>query len=415
MKHHRRNSTRLYALAAGSAIAALALSGCAGADAGASQSAAGAGLAEMEPVNFVYAEVGPESATAGPFKAFAEEVKEASDGKITFEPYFGGSLVPATEGLSAVQNGTADMAFVSAAWVPQDLPIANWAGQLTAISSAAYPLSALQGPSGALDVALSSPEMTAEYDAAGVKLLWASAVNTRSGVMCKQAITSLADAKGKRVAVSGKSNEKEAAAIGMVPVNLSVLEWYEGLQRGVVDCVSTTPAGAMGYGVWEVAKHWNYLDFLGSGASSIVANKDKFEGLPLEAQQIIWDALDTWVAERIQLSAGDYARMATEGQQKHGVQFNTPDAALQGAIQAEQERRLDELIATPPPGISDPQAFVDKAGEIWNKWEKLISEEFDMPTVTEGDRTQSEIDHAKVDVPKMAALLEKNAYGPHRP
>jgi TRAP-type C4-dicarboxylate transport system substrate-binding protein len=389
--------------------------GCAGADVGASSMAAGASLTDMNPVNFVYAEVGPESATAGPFKAFAEEVKVASGGKITFEPYFGGSLVPANEGLSAVQNGTADMAFVSAAWVPQDLPVANWVGQLTALSSGAYPLSALQGPAGALDVALSSPAMRAEYDAAGVKLLWASAVNTRSGVMCKDAISSLADARGKRVAVSGKSNEKEASAIGMVPINLSVLEWYEGLQRGVVDCVATTPAGAMGYGVWEVAKHWNYLDFLGSGASSVVANKDKFEGMPVEAQQIIWDALDTWVAERIRLSTGDYARMATEGQKKHGVQFHTPDPALKGAIQAEQERRLSELIATPPPGLSDPRAFVDMTGKIWSKWEKLISEEFDMPTVTEGDRTQSEIDHSQLDVPKMAALLERNAYGQHRP
>jgi TRAP-type C4-dicarboxylate transport system substrate-binding protein len=276
-------------------------------------------------------------------------------------------------------------------------------------------MGSIQGPSGQLDVALSSPELEAEYDAAGVKVLWSSAVTTRSFLMCTKPITSLADAKGKRVVVSGRTAEQETLAAGMVPVSLPVVEWYEGLQRGVADCVSTTPGGVTGTGVWDVAKHVVYTDFLGSASSSVLVNKEAFEGMPLEAQQVVWDALDTWVAERVSLSLRDSARVASEGKDKHGLQFHIPDASLLKAVHDRQTASLAELIAAPPKGISDPQAFVDRTAAVWDKWETLLSEELAVPLVTEGDRTQAEIDAANIDIPKLAALLEEHAYGPHRP
>ena len=112
-------------IAAGIAATLIAaLTGCTSAP---SAATGGEGLNDMKPIVLKYSDSNVESAAhAIAFKSFMDEVTEKTDGKITFETYFSGTLHPAAEALSALQSGLTDITFVAPSNLPDQLPVALW-------------------------------------------------------------------------------------------------------------------------------------------------------------------------------------------------------------------------------------------------------------------------------------------------
>jgi TRAP-type C4-dicarboxylate transport system substrate-binding protein len=391
------------------AIAVLALSACSGGGGSAGGSSGGT-LEDMDPITLVYADLGTEAGTGRPFYAWADEIEEKTDGKITFEPYFASTLVPPTETLSAAQNGTADVAFVLADAVASDLPVISWMAKMGSLSSSTRPLATIQGAAAPTDFAMTNPEASAQFSDAGVKLLWAQLVDSRNGLLCVDPVTSLEDAKGKRV-ISYAFSESELIELGMTPVNLPTTEWYEALQRGVADCLSATEAGAIDYGILEVAKHWTYSQTVGNIGAYMVVNEDVFNSLPLEAQQIIWDAVPTWMSERVSDVLDRYEWLATEGVEEFDVEFHEPDAEFLEKANAFHAAELERVASEAPDEVADGEAFVESFRDTWTTWESRIAEETGLPTEG-GSSFDAE---ATVDTEMTRTLLNDYIYEPNRP
>ncbi len=74
-------------------------------------------------------------------------------------------------------------------------------------------------------------------------------------VFCKDAITGLADLKGKKVRGSGRMTTKLLEALGAEGVNVSFSEVPGSLERGVIDCAVTGSGSGYSAGWHEVSTH----------------------------------------------------------------------------------------------------------------------------------------------------------------
>src|SRR3712207_5862267 len=121
-KHRHRGRRWMAAVTASVAMASSAACSSAANDDG-SQTGS---LADMEPVALRYAAPGPEEVNLGQaFLAFAAEVEEASDGKVTFEPYWSNTLLDPLEVPEGLTGGVADLSIITPSYYPEQFPVAT--------------------------------------------------------------------------------------------------------------------------------------------------------------------------------------------------------------------------------------------------------------------------------------------------
>src|SRR5690625_4344828 len=84
---------------------------------------------DLDPMTLKVADWTAGDATTGIYGQawvdFGERITEATDGKITFEYYWGPSLLNATDSLQGVGDGVADIGVVNSVYYPQELPIGS--------------------------------------------------------------------------------------------------------------------------------------------------------------------------------------------------------------------------------------------------------------------------------------------------
>ena len=350
---------------AGAGVAVLAAAIVAGCASGAPEPAAEGG--ELETITLTYADYVQE-ASAGAFLAFAEEVTEKSGGKITFEPYFAGSLLTLTDMLSGVASGVADMGNVPATAVAQEMPISAWMTGLTTGSSESFPLQSLETSASTIEAVLSSSDLLAEAEVNGIKVLYATANDPRYDMICGSEYKTLDSLKGVLVSANGQIWVTESEALGMAPTSIPPADQYEGLERGVVDCSIVSPITPMDFGLWEIARYYHKMQFSGFNAGRTIINAQTWDGLSAEAKQIIWDALPVLAIEKTRHNIEQYARLASEGPEEHGLEFVIPEDSVIDALREFQAEQLAALADHAPSSLADPQSFVDaylKALEVY--------------------------------------------------
>lgn len=98
------------------------------------------------------------------------------------------------------------------------------------------------------------PELNKELERFNVRII-ATYPFPAQVLFCRDAVTSLADVKGKRVRTPGGSQNDFFQSIGAQPVAIGFPEVYSALERGVVDCAVTGTATGNGARWYEVTKH----------------------------------------------------------------------------------------------------------------------------------------------------------------
>lgn len=352
--------------------AMLAIAGCSTADGGSTGD-----LESMEPVTIRYASNTNETDSVGiAIKAFADEVTENSGGKIQFEYFWASSLLTGEEALSGIQNGLADMTSQGYTYNPEELQVGNWLGGLASLVSAPFPHGLVEGNAGFHDAAVNWPELQEEFSKYNAKVLTSHYVPSYD-LLCKDAVGSLSDLEGLRVRTAGTIWNEEVQALGMIPVPMPAGEIFEGLQRGVVDCV-TFPVWAFGaFGLWDVAKNFVQIPLTGS-SGALTLRQDLFDSLPAEAQQVILDAVPTYVTTRLEAEIGGLTGIFTpEGA---GADAVVSDASeIEAALVAFQQERVAQFVADAPASITDPQGRIDEFEAVLDRWHAILVDELGIP------------------------------------
>ena len=270
-----------------------------------------------------------------------EAIKERTKGEVTFKLYTGGSILPGVGVLKGLAQGVADGGFVTAGYVPAEMPLWNVIGDM-----------GWQVPDDFV-VALAATEfgLMDKYgmvDWVKNHVVYLGTTSTPIyHYMCKGQPKNLADFKGLRIRTPGNVWARFAEYIGAVPVNLPFTEVYTGLERRALDCGNLDPTLLIeGAKVGEVIDSVNLLKMGPFFSQATWTFNEKFWGaLTTEQRKIIFEeSARSIVRYQVEQTNTVIARNV-EGAKKKGIKFNEPGADLQAAY--------DKFVAGGLGGLKD--------------------------------------------------------------
>lgn len=386
-KNHRYPPLGTLMLAGATALA-IGLTGCAGGGAeaevaegkgvefGASMEEYHAAFADVEPISLRIQTADPQGApgNAG-FEKFGAALEEWSDGKITVEWGYANSFVPAaTEWNIGLGDGRIDIGLFLPYYNPDIFP------ELTTLSSATFlegnaPTATLVSSGWLTDALHSIPVYKEEAEASGVHILGQAPSVSFAGIFCAEERASLEDFAGVAVSASGTGRVAQLTALGLTPQSIAFTELYEALERNIVGCGSTTITAIDSIGAVELIPH-GIADPVGGlvGFPNIVAmSKDKFDSLPLVAQQLVSDRFDILLENE---APGQGARVSKwlESAQAAGGGLSPLDDDAREALLAANDVLLEDMAAS--------GTDVDALQEIFDKWASRINDDL-YPDVTD--------------------------------
>ena len=247
----------------------------------------GLGIAEMQPIKLKFATpFTPASVSLGGASAqiWMDEITKRTNGKITFQTFWGGALGKAPETLTIMEKGIADVVFIYPWWTPGNLPLG--------VFENAFPF----GPVDPVLMYKAKRQMYAEFpqfkkDYAKFNgLLLQVSGSSPYQIMSKVKVTKLDDFKGKKIAVMGRYLGDWVSACGAVPVGSEMPARYNMLQTGVIDMDLLPVDVQSSLKHYEQAKHQILIDAFAHCAWDIVMNVDSFNKLPKEVQTIFLEA-----------------------------------------------------------------------------------------------------------------------------
>ena len=210
-----------------------------------------------------------------------DEIEKRSDGEIKFEQYWSSSLLKAPDLFPGLQSGAADIVIGAPhGYNVREYPLANVVMPFMTTRADAL-TKAWQ------DLYANNATFRNEFESKGAKVLFslAWAENT---VWSKKPIAKVEDLKGLKVrAVPTISDAMQK--LGATPVALTWPDGLEGLQRGVVDAMSSAPFdSAVHGGAHEVAKYGTDLGGTGIFATATFGmSLDRYNSLSEKHRKII--------------------------------------------------------------------------------------------------------------------------------
>lgn len=275
---------------------------------------------------------------------FEEELERLSNGEIDVNIFPAQQLGGAAENVQAVKIGAIELMWVGTAYLTRTVPELEAIGLPFQFGSREEAFAIADGPVGAaLDGKMADEGMTSMgYMELGFRHL---TNNVR-------AIETVEDIAGLKIRL--QPNETHLAtfrALDANPVAMDVKELYSALEQGVIDGQENPFAIIDVAGYAEVQQYvsntGHFFDFI-----SVIGNKDWFDGLDVDTQTIVQDAMTTAVAYQRELAAeqdaAGLAKLEAKGMTYTAV---SPDLAKAlrdntSGVAADTKSRLDaDLVA----------------------------------------------------------------------
>lgn len=302
-----------------------------------------------------------------------EAITEFTKGKITFENYWSASLLNATNAMEGVGDGVADVGLIIPSYFPKQMPVASWFFGFGAALSGSTVHDVAAGGATSLEFGLTYEPLVNEYASLNLKLLQGTSTPAYN-LLCNKPISSLEEAKGKRARAIGAVWSDSAEALGMTPVSIAFNEAYEGLQRGVFDCMVLNPNQLVtSLTLKDVAPEYVPVTMAQLQSSSWVINLDTWNSLPKELQDFITEqnviaAANIWKGYlQIEALVGD---AITAGE----VRVN--DASeIEPVVAAQRAKFVENMATAAPASITDAPALINSYKDRIAYWTQALVDE----------------------------------------
>lgn len=224
---------------------------------------------------------------------YLDEVTKRTNGKVTFEWFYGGVLLKAADVYPGLARGAVDIGFsVPAAFNPREFPV----------SGVTLPFVTENPQAGCLafnDWYRSTPDVQKEFQRNNVHLLLTLSTSENVLWTLKQ-VNTAADLKGMRLRTLLGPGDA-FAALGATPVTVPYTDAIDLLSRGGVDGISTTPfEQGVKDGLAELVNFLSNGGRMGIFATVMTSvNADKWKSFPKSLQDIFTssasNALDWYI------------------------------------------------------------------------------------------------------------------------
>ena len=246
---------------------------------------------------------------------WADEIKKRTNGEVEIKLFFGGALGKAQENLPLLQEGAIDIAMMSPGYFPAQLPFH------AAPNSIPMAMSKVDEATELMERLMAEvPAFDDEARANGVKTLFFHHLNPYE-LVCKDRIKGVADMQGKKMRTWGKALPQAVEAVGATPITLFLPDIYDGLARGVVDCIPFSVDLVLNYKMYEVAKNIHRITIWEGPTNATWISLKSWDKLTAEQQTILQEvSLEAMHKDRdATIAAGAAAIAELEAK---GVQFH---------------------------------------------------------------------------------------------
>jgi len=177
------------------------------------------------------------------------------------------------------------------------------------------------------------------YADAGLVQIGSYGCDGNLAVWANKPIRTVEDFKGMKIRASGILPSLNMKAMGAAPITVAGPEIPEAILRGVLDAALSDRSWAFGVGVGDVTTHLNRWTFTPSFANSIVVNKEKFDSLPPDLQQILLDMGDR-LSSHVNFTTAFSGALLDANIEGAGLELVFPSDA-----EMEKARKLCESVA----------------------------------------------------------------------
>ncbi len=315
---------------------------------------------------FTYGSGAPERANfhAQGVKPMMEAITEASDGNVRFRGLYGGTVVRLDTTLSGIRDGVVDSGYLITSFHPAELPYISMLGEMSALSTDPF------AAAGAANEFLFKhcPECVNDLAEQGQEavFMWAT---SPMAMVCAADINDASELRDRRVSVIGSGDSRWASLLGMAPTRTAISDLASSLQLGRSDCAIVPVNWIRSYGLSDIAKSVITLpQGIGTGAVPLSIRSDSWAKVPEEQraaiQAAVADGLYTWI-EGAYLDADRDVREETADR----IRYIDEDDAMAAAWAEHQQTEISALIELAERrGISEPEAFVKRAAEVFRRW-----------------------------------------------
>jgi len=301
--------------------------------------------------------------TLGPIW-WLEEVEKRTNGQVKFETFWAGSLVKKGEDLDGISSGLLDVCVVNCTNYPDRLPLIN----------VQFPVYFAPTDPKVLDplylAMFENADFINDIERYNTKFLFAAPVPGKD-LSTTVPIKTLDDFAGKKIGAIGVYHPQALAAIDAAPVSMGISGAYQALQTGVIEGQFLPTSAIYSYKLFEAAKH---LTEMGLGAELVgttVVNRDVWDSLPPNIQQIMEETAIDAYHYNIQLLA-DQTVEAQQVMKDAGVTFytlsQTEKTKWASLLPNFPQEWVDEVNAKGQPGTEIMTLFIETAKELGHEF-----------------------------------------------
>lgn len=265
---------------------------------------------------------------------WCKEVEKRTDGRVTVAFFPAGTLVSANQTYDGVVKGTVDIGLSIMSYTPGRMPLSE---------VIVLPLGYKSGAQASrMANAFYQQFKPKEYD--DVKLFYLHA-HGPGFFHTKTPVSKMEELKGLRIK-SDANTSKVVAAAGGTPTTMPMLETYDALKRGLADGVLLPIETLKGWKFGEVCK-FTYENWGNSYANGffVAMNKEKWESLPKDIQQIMDKLNEEWFEKQVKL----WNTIDDEGREfaiKNGQKIVRAGAEEERVMKERMKPVLDAYVAS---------------------------------------------------------------------
>ncbi|MDO5604158.1 MAG: C4-dicarboxylate TRAP transporter substrate-binding protein [Paracoccus sp. (in: a-proteobacteria)] len=305
-----------------------------------------------------------------PYQMFAKDIEEASDGRIKFEIYSGGSLLPAPNTMQGIADGVVHLGVVYPGYTPSELPLSNVVNDTAFVSDDDF-AAALAWT----ELGLTNDHIRGEWSKNGGIFLGGYSTPVYNFI-CMRKITSPESARGLKIRTAGGAQARWVEALGAVPVSVPIGDVYSGLERGSIDCTMSDPTNLdKGNKFWEVAKSVNTLPMGVVVGATYVVSKQFWSDLDAADRRLMLDHMAMGIA-RQQVAYHIGVQEALKGSLERGLTVEAPTPEMQQRLNSFNEELKSDLAQREMAErqIEDPSELIENFLTLEAKWKELMKD-----------------------------------------
>jgi TRAP-type mannitol/chloroaromatic compound transport system substrate-binding protein len=256
-------------------------------------------------------------------KAFCENIKKMSNGRLEITLFTAGQLSPTLELIDSLAKGTVDIAYSSSVYYTGIVPEAN-------IDLVTLPPNMLKTLQDALQVYwyLGVDDLMREgYKQHGVYYVGSLFFTDPNTFWSKKPIKGVDDLKGFKVRGYGYY-AKTLAKLGAAPTFIPHEEVYTALAQGVIDGSMTAGSYYKRFKYYEVAPYYYLPGFAPVWSMCIMASQKSWDALPDDLKAIVNEEFKVFAIDHQQRTWWEHEQMIQDLSKLNATLITWPDSEV---------------------------------------------------------------------------------------